>query len=55
MTFTTKVKEEITKNEVDKIASLVELSSFLRYSANITKNKISKRYGWIFLYFNYTS
>ena len=41
MTFTIKVKEEITKNEVDKIASIVELSSFLRYSANITKNKIS--------------
>ena len=41
MTFTTRLKEEITKNEIDKIESLVELSAFITYAGQIKKNKIS--------------
>jgi len=40
MSFTTRIKDEITKNEVSKIESLVELSSFIRYSSRISKDKI---------------
>ncbi len=41
MTFTTRLKEEITKNEIDKIESLVELSAFILYAGQIKKNKIT--------------
>ena len=41
MTFTTKLKDEITKNEIDKIESLVELSAFIKYAGQIKKNKIT--------------
>lgn len=41
MTFTTRLKEEITSVEIDRLTSLVELSSFLRYTAQIKKNKIT--------------
>lgn len=41
MTFTTKLKDEITSQEIDKLTSLVELSSFIRYTAQIKKNKIT--------------
>ena len=40
MTFTTRLKEEITKNDISPLESLVELSAFIRYSSNIKKNKI---------------
>ena len=41
MTFTTRLKEEITSNDIDKIDSLIELSSFIRYMAQIKKGSIS--------------
>ena len=41
MTFTTRIKEEITKNEITILDSLVELSSYIRYASKITKNKIT--------------
>lgn len=41
MTYTTRLKEEITKNELDKISSLVELSSFIRFTGQIKKDKIT--------------
>lgn len=41
MTFTTKVKEEITTTSNTNLESLVELSSFIRYSGKINKEKIS--------------
>ncbi len=41
MTFTTRVKEEITTIEVDKISSLIELSAFIRYTGQIKKHKIT--------------
>lgn len=41
MTYTTRLKEEITKNELDKISSLVELSSFIRFAGQIKKDKIT--------------
>ena len=41
MTFTTRLKEEITKNEIGQIESLVELSAFIRYVGQIKKNKIT--------------
>ena len=41
MTFTTRLKEEITKNDIDKIESLVELSAFITYAGQIKKNKIT--------------
>ncbi len=41
MTFTTRLKEEITKNEIGKIESLVELSSFIRFTGQIKKDKIT--------------
>lgn len=40
MTFTTKIKEEITKNNVSDLESLVELSAFIRLTGQIKKNKI---------------
>jgi len=40
MTFTTRLKEEITKNDISPIESLVELSGYIRYSSQIKKNKI---------------
>ena len=41
MTFTTRLKEEITSNNIDKISSLVELAAFIRYTGQIKKNKIT--------------
>ena len=41
MTFTTRLKEEITRNDIDKIESLIELSAFVRYTAQIKKNSIT--------------
>ena len=41
MTFTTRLKEEITKNDIDKIESLVELAAFITYAGQIKKNKIT--------------
>ncbi len=41
MTFTTRIKEEITKNEITVLESLVELSAYIRYSSKIVKNKIT--------------
>ena len=41
MTFTTRLKEEITNNDIDPIASLIELSAFVRYTAQIKKNSIT--------------
>lgn len=40
MTFTTRLKEEITKNEISILESLIELSSFIRFSAHLKKDKI---------------
>jgi len=41
MTFTTRLKEEITKNEISQLESLVELSAFIRFTGQIKKNKIT--------------
>ena len=41
MSFTTSMKEEITKNDINKIESLNELSAFLRFNSQIKKNKIT--------------
>ena len=41
MTFTTRLKEEITKNNIGKIESLVALSAFITYAGQINKNKIT--------------
>ncbi len=40
MTFTTRIKEEITKNEVSPIETLIELAAFIRFNSQIKKNKI---------------
>ena len=40
MTYTTRLKEEITTQPVSKIESLVELSSFIRHTGQIKKDKI---------------
>lgn len=40
MSFTTKLKEEITKTEVSKVESLAELASFIRFAGQIKKDKI---------------
>ena len=40
MTFTTRLKEEITKNDISPLESLIELSAYIRYSSQIKKNKI---------------
>lgn len=41
MTFTTRLKEEVTRNEIGKIESLVELSAYIRFAGQIKKNKIT--------------
>ena len=41
MSFTTSMKEEITKRDINKIESLNELSSFIRFTGQIKKNKIT--------------
>ena len=41
MTFTTRLKEEITKNDIAPLDSLIELAAFVRYSSQIKKNKIT--------------
>lgn len=41
MTFTTRLKEEITSNDIDIVESLIELSSFIRYTGQIKKNSIT--------------
>ena len=41
MTFTTRIKEEITKNDVSKIESIVELSAFIRFTGQIKKDSIT--------------
>jgi DNA-binding protein WhiA len=40
MTFTTRIKEEVTKNDITVLESLVELSAYVRYASKITDNKI---------------
>ena len=40
MTFTTRLKEEITTQPISKIESLVELSAFIRHTGQIKKDKI---------------
>ena len=40
MSFTTNLKEEITKNDISKIESLTELAAFIRFSGQIKKNKV---------------
>ncbi len=40
MTFTTRIKEEITKNDITNLESLVELSAYIRYASKIVKNRI---------------
>ncbi len=40
MTYTTRLKEEITKNDISPIESLVELSAFIKYAGQVKKNKI---------------
>ena len=40
MTFTTRLKEEITKNDISPLESLTELAAFVRYSSQIKKNRI---------------
>jgi len=40
MTFTTKIKDEITKLDENKIESLVTLHSYLHYNAEINENNI---------------
>ena len=40
MSFTTSLKEEITKNEISKIESLIELASYVRFSSQIKKDRI---------------
>lgn len=41
MTFSTKMKEEITQNPINRIAMHSELSAIIRYDAKIAKNFIS--------------
>ncbi len=41
MSFTTKVKEEISKLEIDLISARTELSAFIRYDAKINKDSIT--------------
>ena len=40
MSFTTSLKEEITKNEISKIESLIELASYVRFSSQLKKDRI---------------
>ncbi len=41
MSFTTSVKEEITRKDINKIEALNELSSFIRFTGQIKKDKIT--------------
>ncbi len=41
MTFTTSVKEEISKQDIDIVSATSELSSFIRYDGIINKEKIT--------------
>lgn len=41
MTFSTRMKEEITKNEINRLEVQSELSAMIRYDAKIIKDKIS--------------
>ena len=41
MTFTTMIKEEISRQELDDISALALLSSFIRFNGNIKNNKIT--------------
>ncbi len=41
MSFTTKVKEEISKLEIEPISARTELSAFIRYDAKINKDSIT--------------
>ncbi len=41
MTFSTRVKEEITKQEIDRYSAQNELSAIIRYDAKISRNLIS--------------
>ena len=41
MTFTTRLKEEITKSDISQLDSLIELAAYVRYSSHIKKNKIT--------------
>ena len=40
MSFTTSLKEEITKNDISKIESLIELASYVRFSSQIKRDRI---------------
>lgn len=40
MTFSTRLKEEITQNDISNLDALVELSGFLRYSSHLQNKKI---------------
>lgn len=40
MTYTTKIKEEVSRLDLPPIESLVELSAFIRYAAQLKKNSI---------------
>lgn len=41
MTFSTQVKEEISKTEADLVSALTELSAFIRFDATIKKDEIT--------------
>lgn len=41
MSFSTRLKEEITKNSVDRLSIQSELSSIIRYDSKITKDEIT--------------
>lgn len=40
MTFTTRIKEEITSTEISVLDSLIELSAYVRLNGQVSKNKI---------------
>ena len=40
MSFSTNIKEEITRNDINPIDSLIELSAYIRYSSQIKNNTI---------------
>ena len=41
MTFSTQVKEEISKTDADLVSALTELSAFIRFDATIKKDEIT--------------
>jgi len=41
MTYTTKVKEEISHIDIDTIEAMAEISSFIRFDGEVTKNNIT--------------